>query len=310
MTAPAADWVTRARATHARIAIAAVLTACLAGLALPTPSMGVQVVLLSAGVATLGMPHGAMDHRVAEAWLAPRFGRRWGPMFGVAYVGLAAAVLAAWGLAPLATLAAFLAYSSLHFGAGDAKDGNLVVVVARGVLPIALPFAVRPSATADLLGQVAGVPVAAETWHALAVVIAVLACAGVVVHSAVSIDPRAAKMTSVVECVALVGANVIFPPLLAFGLYFVCLHSVRHLIELAGWLEPADPARGVRRLAREAMPLTAVALLLTACGYVVQPHGSPAPAVIRAVFVALSALTVPHMLLTEWVARTTRAKKL
>jgi len=71
-------------------------------------------------VIVLGVPHGALDGEIARSLLRPRFGWAWFPIFSLPYLVLFALVLVAWHLAPVPTLAAFLAASVWHFGLEDA----------------------------------------------------------------------------------------------------------------------------------------------------------------------------------------------
>jgi Brp/Blh family beta-carotene 15,15'-monooxygenase len=276
----------------------AVLTAV--GAFLATPSIGVQIVVLVVGVLTVGMPHGAMDHRVAEMCIGSRLarwggrGELWRPVFAVGYLGLAGLVIGVWWVAPQVMLVVFLGYSVVHFGLGDQPGARLDRVLAHGLLPILLPLCFHPSETAYLLGLVAGIPVSVDPWLLAIRLTTAAAVAVAIIHSVVH---RATWPA--VEVVVLIAANVVFAPLLAFGLYFVLLHSTRHLIELADWLEPEAPVRGLRRIVRECLPLTLVTCALMGVGFAWIHPQSVESGVMRVLFVTLSALTVPHMLLTE-----------
>jgi len=87
------------------------------------------------GVVFIGLPHGAMDGA-----LAVHFGWMGRPakaaVFLLAYVGLAALVVAAWAMAPVLSFIAFLAISTYHFGRGDATSTifgrGAVESIARG----------------------------------------------------------------------------------------------------------------------------------------------------------------------------------
>ena len=91
------------------------------------------------GVVFIGLPHGAMDGAVAV-----HFGWMGRPAkaaaFLLAYVGLAALVVAAWVVAPALSFIAFLAISTYHFGRGDATSSivgrGAVESIARGGLVI------------------------------------------------------------------------------------------------------------------------------------------------------------------------------
>ncbi len=67
------------------------------------------------GVVFIGLPHGAMDGALAVhfGWMG-RSAK--GAVFLLAYVGLAALVVAAWAVAPVLSFIAFLAISTYHFG--------------------------------------------------------------------------------------------------------------------------------------------------------------------------------------------------
>ena len=66
-----------------------------------------QIIALGPLVALLGLPHGALDHRVASA-LWPLITRRDHAVFIAGYIGLALAVVVLWIIAPGIALGAFL----------------------------------------------------------------------------------------------------------------------------------------------------------------------------------------------------------
>ena len=250
-------------------------------------------------VIVLGVPHGALDGAVAAPLLRPRWGRAWFPVFAVPYLGLAGGVLLAWQLMPLATLAAFLAVSVLHFGAEDAGPGRPFEALVRGGLPVALPALLHPEATARVFAVVARVPmaelpawwsVAAWLWLALAVV------------WLLTDRPRPAVQA---EMTVLAAAFLALPPLTAFTLYFVGLHAPRHMRALV-----RDPMRApgidtMPRAVRAALPIFALTLGLGAGLWPLYAAGAPdATANLLTVTLRmLSALTVPHILLDHIAAR-------
>jgi len=106
------------------------------------------------GLVWFSLPHGAVDHHVPR-----RLGRTGGPAFVAGYLAAVVAGLAAWALAPVATLAAFLLAAAVHWGSGDAWYARAVhrrapfrgrldaalFVAARGALPVALPALAHPA---------------------------------------------------------------------------------------------------------------------------------------------------------------------
>ena len=85
----------------------------------------------------------------------------------------------------------------------------------------------------------------------------------------------------------------VVPPLWSFGLYFCGWHSIRGLIHLQ---EQTGYSTGA--LFRNLVPVSVAAVLLLACGLIYwSSFEALTPAVVRTLFVGLSALAVPHLLL-------------
>ena len=246
-----------------------------------------------AAIIVLGVPHGALDGTVAAPLLRPRFGRLWFGVFALPYLGLSALVLVAWQVAPLPTLAGFLALSVLHFGEEDAGPGRPIEALVRGGLPIALPALLRPEETAELFALVARVPMPElPTWWSVA---AWLWLAGAVLWLA-SHRPRRAVLA---ECAGLAAAFWLLPPLTAFALYFVGLHGPRHMRALVRDSVRAPSIDTMGRAVRAALPIFALTLGLGAGLWPLYAPGSPGPTatLLALTLQMLSALTVPHVLL-------------
>ncbi|MGF1635217.1 MAG: Brp/Blh family beta-carotene 15,15'-dioxygenase [Phycisphaerae bacterium] len=276
-------------------------------LALSPLSLTLQLTLLLAGVALLGMPHGAMDHRVGERVLRPLVGGAWPALFAVGYLGLAGGVVLVWQVAPYTTLVAFLGISAVHFGLGDVEGlrGSRTWLgfeaVARGCVPVLLPVAFWPVQVAELFSWVLppGRFVAHETLAAVAPWLAWPVLAGAAAVAAVCAARR--RWQTSLEVLTLGVSAYLLPPLAAFTLYFCLWHSARHLLDLAAWRGDGDVRRGTPRLLREAVPMTLLTLaaMAVAAVYLLPGYGIPAT-LVHVTFVALSALTAPHMLLTAW----------
>jgi beta-carotene 15,15'-dioxygenase len=250
-------------------------------------------------VIVLGVPHGALDGAVAAPLLRPRYGRAWFGIFAVPYLGLSALVLLAWQVAPLVTLAGFLALSVLHFGEEDAGPGQPFEALVRGGLPIALPALLRPEETAALFGTVTRVPMAhlPSWWIAAAWLWLALTVAWVLV-------PRRRGAVRI-EMTVLALAFWQLPPLTAFTLYFVGLHAPRRMRALV-----RDPTRApgidtMRKAVRASLPVFGLTLLLGAGLWPLYAAGAndPAATLLCLTLRMLSALTVPHVLLDRIAGR-------
>ena len=90
------------------------------------------------------------------------------------------------------------------------------------------------------------------------------------------------------------------PPLVAFVVYFCFWHSIRHSIRLAARLKPSSAKAGLRAFIRHAWPMTLSATAIGTGAYALLKDRASAHAIVQVVFVGLSALTLPHVVLSWW----------
>ena len=202
---------------------------------------------------------------------------------------------------------------------------------ARGVLTIAAPSAFHPAEVARLLrwtmpgGAAWMTPeFAGRAGAAALLVVAPVLVASTAWHATRAGRLRAGRLRAgsgverwrhglaAAEPAVLVGLFAAAPPLVAFVVYFCGLHSVRHELHLVGRVAAESPGRTVggslRWVVARAAPATAVTIVGAgvAFAWLLRSGGAagdPSASAVRVVFVGLSALTVPHMLLEAWADR-------
>lgn len=266
--------------------------------------LGQQYVCALLAIIVLGVPHGALDGEIARTILRPRLGWAWFPAFSLPYLSLFALVLLAWHLAPVSTLAAFLAASVWHFGTEDAETGAHLEALMRGGLPIAVPMLVHPVATTAVFATVAGTPLpqpldwlwtASLAWLALAI-----AWFGYTASRERGAS-RGRGRALIVPCL-LAGIFVVLPPLTAFAIYFVAVHAPAHTAALIRNTARAPRVRDGRSTVLLALPITGLTLLI---GAGLWPfYSGPFPERLLALTLqGLAALTLPHMLLDAWLTQ-------
>lgn len=249
-----------------------------------------QIIALGPLVALLGLPHGALDHRVAST-LWPFVTARDHVIFVTGYTGLAFMVVALWTLQPSVALGTFLIYSALHFADDWRRELGLWQSLPLGISVIALPALAFQSDVAMLFGLLTSEPQAtlfANVLHKTAI--------AAIAASALSLVLNVWRAPwVVVEYALLVTTALITPPLIYFVIYFCGLHSPRHFLVTASQLG-LTPAQGLRA----AMPIMAATLLLSALGAVAVYTFAATfeRATLQLVFIGLAAVTVPHMTLT------------
>ena len=301
----ATPWTTSQTHTLAFTALA--VTAGLLGLAGPQVPAVLTAVGLAVAVVIVGLPHGGLDHRVGRALFRSRFGPWWPLPFLTGYLLVGTGVLAGWSVAPLGTIALFLTLSAAHFG--DTESGPRWRATLFGGLPIWGPLLARPGEAATLLGWVTpgGVDVAGPLAMLRPALLAVAGFAAAVWFVGGVASVRAGDRDGQLDALRLAataGMLAAAPVLVGFAVAFCGWHSLRELGRLAVRAEPLDPALGFRRVVVAAAPLALVAAGLAAAGAWSASAGREVgPVVVQAVFLGLSAVAVPHILLHAVAAR-------
>jgi len=279
--------------------------ACLVSPVGTTALGGVLAVL----VAVVGLPHGAADHRFARPRLEPIFGPAWAGLFLVGYVAIAAAVVVGWFLAPAATIVVFFLTSAWHFGQEEPRllVGPPVLQpifrFARGGLVIWTPMVFQADEVVRILSvtapaglgsdiQLAARALTACSWPLLVIAAVAWGLQGL---AAIQGRGRRRRILLVDNAMTLTFAVVfaVASPIVGFLLYFCAWHSARGLRRLRREL-----GESWSQLAASLAPLTVatIALVAVMTGVVLRTP-SWNDTLIRATFIGLSAVAVPHLLL-------------
>ncbi len=251
-----------------------------------------QLTALAVGVALLGIPHGAVDPLLARV-----FGVANTPsqtvMFYAAYIAIAGIVVGLWLLAPALALSVFLVLSIWHFRGDWLQELSLVESSAVAATVVCAPALFHPDVIAELFSMLA---FGANVEPLVAVARLVGAGAGVILIGTVVGRMRRQRL-AMLELISLPILAWLLPPLLFFVVYFCGLHSPRHIIESARVLSWRSP---MVRLT--ALSISVVTIFAAVGIYASLPAVDATPRLLAIVFIGLAALTVPHMLLLEFVA--------
>ena len=279
---------------------------------------GVTAGVLAVLVALIGLPHGAADHRFARPRLEPVLGPAWLPVFLAGYLVVAMLVVGGWFVAPAATVVAFFLASAWHFGQEEPRlligprGLRPVFRFARGGLVIWTPLVFHARDVAAILGLAAPggsgpaihhalslltacswimLPIAAVAWT-LQLLAAARTAQGLAANRSTGRRRRVLLADNALVA-SLVVLFAVASPLVSFPVYFCGWHSARGLERLRRQL-----GETWSELARSLAPLTvgAIALVGLAAWLVLGGAGWNGT-LIRATFVGLSAVAVPHLLL-------------
>jgi Brp/Blh family beta-carotene 15,15'-monooxygenase len=272
----------------------------------PTLAEGSVLALLVAGI---GLPHGAADHRFARTRLEPVLGPAWWVVFLGGYVAIGVVVVGGWLLAPAATIIVFFLASAWHFGQEEPVlvkcplIPRSVLRMARGGVVIWVPVAIQTGEVVRILSVTAPQGFGPDIQRAIDALVpwawAMLAIAtlawGWQARMAIASQGRRRRvlLLDALLVASLVALFALASPIIGFLVYFCGWHSARGL-------------RGLRRelgeswaqLAMSLAPMTglAIGLIALATWFVLQ-SSTWNDTFIRATFIGLSAVALPHLLL-------------
>ena len=251
-------------------------------------------------VVFIGLPHGAMDGALAIhlGWMNRPLKAA---TFLMAYVGLAALVVGMWVIVPTVGFLVFLAISMFHFGRGDivprAKEHQLAEVLMRGGIVLAGISLFHPSEVDSIFEVLIG----SDTELVWLFLQAVGVLTVVLIPYVILSKSKQERTAASVEVIGLLALFAIVPPLFGFAIYFCGVHSVRHFKHMGTMLKSTLQQFQVTRT-------TVIFSLVTwAVGLLVLANQSSSiglePALLQVIFIGLAALTVPHMILVDGIAK-------
>ncbi|MGY2734370.1 Brp/Blh family beta-carotene 15,15'-dioxygenase [Sphingomonas sp. UYP23] len=269
------------------IAATALIAAALLGVPLGQPAAVAAATLVFIGG---GLPHGAYDIALLRRSVA--LGRSGVGIAVGGYATIALLMVGLWMLLPLAALVLFLAVASVHFG----EDWQML---EEPLLRVAAGAAVIAAATIGHPAEVSALFVAMSDPRAAVVAQIITAAAPVaLLVTAVGIaaawrDGSRHWAAAMALCFALL---LVLPPVAGFALFFVFLHSPRHLAQTRAVLR--DMPLG-RWLGTGAL-LSGLAIL----GWWAVRSIAPSrfePIVVAQAFQLLASVAVPHLMLSRWL---------
>lgn len=280
-----------------------------------------SILVLFFVIAVFGIPHGAVDHLVAARTQAARGAVISTLGFNVRYLGAMVVYGVVWLAVPGLALGIFLLLAVHHFGQSDlaylrlSPVSQMAVQWSRGVFVIGAPLIAHVAAISPVISNLGGGEPAAWSWLADNGGMWFLFVIGqhLLIGGAVAL--RAAHPATVRrEALGLAVLAVLFwrtDPLLGFAVYFGLWHSVAHLLVVMDALGPrtaSQQALRVREFVRIAAPRSLISVVATIVFAGVAVMNGRSELLLPAVFVMVSLLTLPHMVVVEQLWRGTIGK--
>lgn len=269
--------------------IGVAIAALFSSLFLPPLELHIVLMLVMGLVAVLGVPHGALDPIFAKKFYQLSSILRWS-VFLAGYILLAGLVVVAWWYTPYVFLWVFLVLSLVHFSGDLRPETSTLAQVLYGGASMVLPAALHQ----EELGHLFSLLIGDVRGHGVAFTLHILAWPWLTGLALESLRIFKTDRQTVLEMGAVAAIATLLSPLIAFAIFFCCMHSARHIVRTQMYT-----AASTRVLVSVATgPLLGV-ILLGGAVWVFFPPSEMDSRVIQFVFVGLAALTVPHMCLVE-----------
>ena len=255
----------------------------------------VPTAIATLAILGLGLPHGAFDIELLRARAHGGI-RQLAPILGL-YLGVAAAAALVWSVAPLAALAGFIVVAVIHFSEDwtGTRSGFLATGIAAA--SIAAPALLHTADVARIFVALTADPAAALAAKLLAVAAPTALAVALAGIAALIAEHRRADAAAAASSLA---ALVFLPPVVGFAVFFCLFHSPRHFTAALRALASPRLADWIR----VAGPVTLAALAIVAVLYAGHDAGAVPLRLASATFMALSVLTMPHILaprLVGWI---------
>jgi Brp/Blh family beta-carotene 15,15'-monooxygenase len=244
----------------------------------------------------------------------------------VLYAVVGGAYAALWLLAPIPAAALFILVTWFHWGQGDvhalvafvgadhlrSRSLRAATAVVRGGLPMLVPLVAFPDRYRSVVGSWVGLfgTEVSVSWL-FAAPARFAAGASFLAFTIITLlaGHRAAGETrgwrvDAGETALLWVFFLAVPPLVAIGVYFCIWHALRHVLRVAAIDREAlaSPRRALGRFARDAAPLTALALVFLVGFIALVPAKPTAPDELTAAYlVFIAVLTLPHVVVVTWM---------
>ncbi len=249
----------------------------------------VAAILLIGG----GLPHGAYDIALMRQVL--RMDDRLLAMAVAGYVAAAICMALLWMVMPIAALIVFLAVAAVHFGEDWTMLNEPLLKIMAGA---AVLGAAAIGNTADVtalfvaMSDVSGGTLAARILVTIAPVALLVTAVGIAIAWR---DGAVAWAAAIATSLVLL---LVAPPIAGFALFFVFLHSPRHLAATRALLPMISP---------RAWWITGIAMsCLAVAGWLAIRWSitSPLPPGLTAqIFQLLAVVAVPHLIVSTFIAR-------
>lgn len=260
-----------------------------------------------------GIPHGAVDHIVAAGVYNLEQTKKDQMRFYGTYLIIMLALGVVWIVSPILGFAIFIVISVYHFGQGDlsyltgsmSRTGSTLLYISRGLFLIGLPVLLHAEITFPIIE--AAVQRDFGDGGFLITFGGVLSGVLIIQHLfLLFFIPKTVPGAVFKEFLLVILLGLLFyaaHPLVSFGVYFGLWHSLNHFYELRDHLKDGNQSFRFFSLYKKTIPFTLISFAGLAILWLIQGAFGLENQMISLLFILISVLTLPHMLLIDRMYR-------
>ena len=272
--------------------------------------------IVVASVFLIGIPHGAIDHLVSSELFGTGQSFKGHIIFYSSYLIIMLVLGLIWIFVPIAGMIVFLAISIYHFGQADMEDylttekKSPFWYIIRGLFLIGLIIFPSPDVTFPILSAAMSVPLeqfdSVMPSNTLALLIILIIYSSFLIKSAIQNEFKSLRIF-IVESIILIVLFIISGPLVGFALYFAVWHSSGHIIELQQFFQSKGRSLSIYTFYKMASPFTFISILGLFILLYIQNIFQVEEQFLTLMFILISVLTLPHMLIVDRMYEEKRA---
>jgi Brp/Blh family beta-carotene 15,15'-monooxygenase len=309
---------TRKSSVFLRLSVLTIAIICPYAIGITMP-LWLELSIFGFFVIITGIPHGAIDHIVAakvyrlENTLTDKIKFYGGYLISMFLLGIV------WIVSPITGFIIFLATSIYHFGQGDLAyitatqkrftEKEILLFVTRGVMLLAMPILIHSDITAPIIESATSGAISSQnSIFEHGQYIAILAFLLHIALFIVFIPPwRNAIYRRELYLIILLGVLFfVAHPLVSFAVYFGVWHGLNHFFELRDFLQDSETEIKFANLYRQTVPFTILSFSGLAVLWLIHGAIGLQNQMISLLFILISVLTLPHMLLIDRMYRNTK----
>ena len=264
--------------------------------------------IVVASVFLIGIPHGAIDHIVSSELFGTGRNIQGHLLFYGSYLIIMLLLGLVWIFIPIIGMIIFLAISIYHFGQADMEDFLItkqkqpIWYILRGTFIIGLIVFSSADVTYPIISSAMNISV--DLFYSimppafLAVMFILLVYITFTFFSVIKKDISSIKVFTL-ESIVLTLLFLISGPLIGFALYFAIWHSSGHIVELQQFFESKGRTLSLLQFYKLAIPFTLVSIAGLIFLLYIQNIFQVEEQFLTLMFILISVLTLPHMLIVD-----------